>query len=110
MPSRSPPADGALGDSVLGCGRAFRLHARLGAGAYICGEETSLLESLEGRRGVVRSKPPLPALQGLFGKPTAVNNVISLCSVPWIMAKRRAGLRRLRHGSFARDAVHPAQR
>ena len=79
-------ADGALGDSVLGCGRAFRLHARLGAGAYICGEETSLLESLEGRRGVVRAKPPLPALQGLFGKPTAVNNVISLCSVPWIMA------------------------
>ena len=79
-------ADGALGDSVLGCGRAFRLHARLGAGAYICGEETSLLESLEGRRGVVRAKPPLPALQGLFGKPTAVNNVISLCSVPWIMS------------------------
>ena len=79
-------ADGALGDSVLGCGRAFRLHARLGAGAYICGEETSLLESLEGRRGVVRAKPPLPALQGLFGKPTVVNNVISLCSVPWIMA------------------------
>ncbi len=78
--------DGALGDSVLGSGKAFRLHARLGAGAYICGEETSLLESLEGRRGVVRAKPPLPALQGLFGKPTAVNNVISLCSVPWIMA------------------------
>ncbi len=78
--------DGALGDSVLGCGRAFRLQARLGAGAYICGEETSLLESLEGRRGVVRAKPPLPALQGLFGKPTVVNNVISLCSVPWIMA------------------------
>ncbi len=79
-------ADGALGDSVLGCGRAFHLHARLGAGAYICGEETALLESLEGRRGVVRAKPPLPALQGLFGKPTVVNNVISLCSVPWIMA------------------------
>ncbi len=79
-------ADGALGDSVLGCGRAFRLHARLGAGAYICGEETSLLESLEGKRGVVRAKPPLPALQGLFGKPTVVNNVISLCSVPWIMS------------------------
>ncbi len=79
-------ADGALGASVLGSGRAFRLHARLGAGAYICGEETSLLESLEGRRGVVRAKPPLPALQGLFGKPTVVNNVISLCSVPWIMA------------------------
>lgn len=79
-------ADGALGSSVLGCGRAFRLHARLGAGAYICGEETSLLESLEGRRGAVRAKPPLPALQGLFAKPTVVNNVISLCSVPWILA------------------------
>jgi formate dehydrogenase iron-sulfur subunit len=79
-------ADGALGASVLGSGKAFRLHARLGAGAYICGEETSLLESLEGRRGVVRAKPPLPALQGLFGKPTVVNNVISLCSVPWILA------------------------
>ena len=79
-------ADGALGNSVLGCGKAFRLHARLGAGAYICGEETSLLESLEGRRGVVRAKPPIPALKGLFGKPTVVNNVISLCSVPWILA------------------------
>jgi formate dehydrogenase iron-sulfur subunit len=77
---------GVLGPSVLGSGKAFVLHARLGAGAYICGEETSLLESLEGRRGVVRAKPPLPALQGLFGKPTVVNNVISLCSVPWILA------------------------
>ncbi len=79
-------ADGALGASVLGSGKPFRLHARLGAGAYICGEETSLLESLEGRRGVVRAKPPLPALKGLFGKPTVVNNVISLCSVPWILS------------------------
>ena len=78
-------ADGALGPSVLGCGRAFDLHVRMGAGAYICGEETSLLESVEGKRGVVRAKPPLPALQGLWGKPTAVNNVVSLCSVPWIM-------------------------
>ncbi len=79
-------ADGALGASVLGSGKPFRLHARLGAGAYICGEETSLLESLEGRRGVVRAKPPLPALKGLFGKPTVVNNVISLCSVPYILS------------------------
>ncbi len=79
-------ADGALGSSVLGSGKPFRLHARLGAGAYICGEETSLLESLEGRRGVVRAKPPLPALKGLFGKPTVVNNVISLCSVPYILS------------------------
>ena len=61
---------------VLGSGRAFDLEARLGAGAYICGEETSLLESLEGKRGLVRAKPPLPALQGLFGKPTVVNNVL----------------------------------
>ena len=59
---------------------------RLGAGAYICGEETSLLESLEGKRGIVRAKPPSPALHGLFGKPTIVNNVLSLASVPWIMA------------------------
>jgi len=78
---------GVLGASVLGSGRAFRLEARLGAGAYICGEETSLLESLEGKRGVVRAKPPLPALQGLFGKPTVVNNVISLATVPFILAQ-----------------------
>ena len=78
--------EGMLGDDVNGSGKAFRLHARLGAGAYICGEETSLLESLEGKRGVVRAKPPIPALKGLFGKPTVCNNVISLCSVPWILA------------------------
>lgn len=77
--------EGFLGSDVMGSGKPFRLHARLGAGAYICGEETSLLESLEGRRGVVRAKPPLPALKGLFGKPTVCNNVISLCSVPWIL-------------------------
>ncbi len=58
----------------------------MGAGAYICGEETSLLDSLEGKRGMVRAKPPLPAIQGLFGRPTVVNNVLSLASVPWIMA------------------------
>ena len=76
----------ALGPSVFGCGRAFTLEARLGAGAYICGEETSLLESLEGRRGVVRAKPPLPALEGLFGLPTVVNNVLSLATVPYVLA------------------------
>ena len=75
-----------LGASVLGSGKAFDLEVRLGAGAYICGEETSLLESLEGKRGIVRAKPPIPALQGLFAKPTIVNNVLSLASVPWIMA------------------------
>ena len=76
---------GLLGPSVLGSGRRFELEVRLGAGAYICGEETSLLESLEGKRGQVRAKPPLPALKGLFGKPTVVNNVISLAAVPWIL-------------------------
>ena len=79
-------AGGWLGADVAGSGCAFELEARLGAGAYICGEETSLLESLEGRRGQVRAKPPLPAIQGLFGKPTVINNVLSLASVPWIMA------------------------
>jgi formate dehydrogenase iron-sulfur subunit len=76
---------GLLGDDVLGCGHAFHLEVRLGAGAYICGEETALLESLEGRRGVVRAKPPIPAVQGLFGKPTIVNNVLSFAAVPWIL-------------------------
>ena len=71
----------------------FDVEIRVGAGAYICGEETSLLNSLEGRRGVVRAKPPLPALQGLFGRPTVVNNVISLASVPVIMAKGAAHYR-----------------
>jgi formate dehydrogenase iron-sulfur subunit len=75
-----------LGSSVMGSGRAFTLETRLGAGAYICGEETSLLDSLEGKRGMVRAKPPLPALKGLFGKPTVVNNVLSLATVPWILA------------------------
>ena len=77
---------GVLGASVLARGPAFEIELRIGAGAYICGEETALLESLEGRRGVVRAKPPLPALQGLFGKPTVVNNVLSLAAVPWILA------------------------
>lgn len=76
---------GYLGASVMGRGRPFSLETRLGAGAYICGEETSLLESLEGKRGMVRAKPPLPAIQGLFGKPTVVNNVVSFASVPWIL-------------------------
>jgi formate dehydrogenase iron-sulfur subunit len=77
---------GWLGDDVLGSGFTFRMHVRVGAGAYICGEETALLESLEGRRGVVRAKPPLPALVGLFGKPTVVNNVLTLGTVPAILA------------------------
>jgi len=67
-------------------GTAFSLEVRVGAGAYVCGEETSLLNSLEGKRGTVRAKPPLPALKGLFGKPTVVNNLLSLAAVPWILA------------------------
>jgi formate dehydrogenase iron-sulfur subunit len=75
-----------LGANVAGSGRRFELEVRLGAGAYICGEETSMLESLEGRRGEVRVRPPLPAIKGLFGQPTVVNNVVTLCSVTWILA------------------------
>ena len=78
-------AEGLLGGRVLGSAYAFDLEARLGAGAYICGEETSLLDSLEGKRGQVRAKPPLPAISGLFGKPTVINNVLSLASTPWIL-------------------------
>jgi formate dehydrogenase iron-sulfur subunit len=76
-----------LGVAVLGSNRIFDMEARLGAGAYICGEETSLLESLEGKRGQIRFKPPLPAIEGLFGKPTVVNNLISLATVPVILAE-----------------------
>ena len=80
-------AAGVLGASVLESGHAFDMEVRVGAGAYVCGEETSLLNSLEGKRGVVRAKPPLPALQGFMGKPTVVNNVISLASIPVIFEK-----------------------
>jgi len=77
---------GFLGPDVMDSGRTFELEVRKGAGAYICGEETSMLESLEGKRGMVRFKPPLPAIAGLFGKPTVINNVITLASVPIIFA------------------------
>ncbi|HEY0267622.1 MAG TPA: NADH-quinone oxidoreductase subunit NuoF [Methyloradius sp.] len=78
---------GYLGRNLLGSGRHFDLEVRRAAGAYVCGEETALLESLEGKRGLVRFKPPLPAIEGLFGKPTVVNNVISFATVPIIMDK-----------------------
>src|SRR5690606_1001802 len=78
---------GYLGRNILGSGKSFELEVRLGAGAYICGEETSMLESLEGKRGEVRVRPPLPAIKGLFGQPTVVNNVISLASVPVILER-----------------------
>jgi formate dehydrogenase iron-sulfur subunit len=78
---------GYLGQDILGSGKTFTLEVRKGAGSYVCGEETALLESLEGRRGIVRAKPPLPALVGLFGQPTLINNVITLASVPVILAR-----------------------
>ncbi len=81
---------GLLGASVAGSGFAFDMEIRSGAGAYVCGEETSLLNSLEGKRGVVRAKPPLPALEGFLGKPTVVNNVISLATIPVIFEKGAA--------------------
>ena len=77
---------GWLGSRILGSDHGFDLEIRVGAGAYICGEETAMLESLEGKRGVVRAKPPLPAIEGLFGKPTVVNNVLSLASVLVVLA------------------------
>ncbi len=80
-------ADGYLGENIRGSGKKFTLAVRLGAGAYICGEETSMLESLEGKRGEIRPRPPLPAVKGLFGQPTIVNNVMSLASVPIILQK-----------------------
>ena len=76
---------GFLGEDICGSGQTFHLEVRLGAGAYICGEETSLLESLEGKRGMVRYKPPLPAIEGLFGMPTAVNNVLTLGAVSTVL-------------------------
>ena len=79
---------GYLGANICGSKQAFDLEVRVGAGAYVCGEETSLLESLEGRRGLVRAKPPLPAHKGLFGKPTVINNVLSFAAIPFILAGR----------------------
>jgi formate dehydrogenase iron-sulfur subunit len=78
---------GVLGGDVLGSGRRFELELFIGAGSYICGEETAMLESLEGKRGQVRAKPPLPAIEGLFGEPTLIHNVVSLIAVPDILAE-----------------------
>ncbi len=80
-------AAGYLGADILGGGRGFELHVRKAAGSYVCGEETAMLESLEGKRGMVRAKPPLPAVHGLFGCPSIINNVITLASVPVILAR-----------------------
>jgi len=78
---------GWLGKGVLGSAHEFDVRTRIGGGSYVCGEETAMLESIEGKRGVVRSKPPLPAIQGLFGKPTVINNVLTLATVPAILAE-----------------------
>jgi len=80
-------AAGWLGANLLGSGKTFELSVVMGAGSYVCGEETALLESLEGRRGIVRAKPPIPALSGLYGQPTVINNVVTLATVPIIFAR-----------------------
>jgi formate dehydrogenase iron-sulfur subunit len=80
-------AAGMLGRAIMGSVHDFMLEVRMAAGSYVCGEETALLESLEGKRGIVRAKPPVPALVGLFGKPSVINNVITLASVPVILAQ-----------------------
>jgi formate dehydrogenase iron-sulfur subunit len=81
---------GFLGADILKSGKTFHLEVRKAAGAYVCGEETAMLESIEGKRGVVRAKPPIPALKGLFGQPTVINNVITFASVPIILARGAA--------------------
>ena len=88
---------GSVG-GVMGTDFAFRLHVRIGAGAYICGEETALMESIEGKRGIVRAKPPLPAIEGLWGKPTVINNVLTLAAIPTILADGAAAYSALGHG------------
>jgi formate dehydrogenase iron-sulfur subunit len=90
---RAARAAGYLGGNVGDGGFAFDIELRVGAGAYVCGEETAMLDSIEGKRGQVRAKPPLPAHEGLFGKPTVINNVISLASVPVILADGAAAYR-----------------
>jgi formate dehydrogenase iron-sulfur subunit len=87
---RVAEAGGFLGADVCGSGRALHLEVRMGAGSYVCGEETAMLESIEGKRGIVRAKPPLPAIEGLFGQPTVINNVITFSSVPIVMARGAA--------------------
>jgi len=78
---------GYLGDDVFGSGWRFHVHLKLGAGAFVCGEETALIASIEGKRGMPRTRPPYPAVSGLWGKPTNINNVETLASIPWIIAQ-----------------------
>ena len=91
--------NGFLGDNILGSGLQFNIEIRRGAGAYICGEETALFNSIEGYRGEPRNKPPFPTQSGLFRQPTAVNNVETLVNVPGIILERRRCLRQARHGT-----------
>jgi formate dehydrogenase iron-sulfur subunit len=90
--------NGWLGSDIKGSGFDFDIDLHLGAGSYVCGEETAMLESLEGKAGLIRYKPPLPAVEGLFGKPTVVNNVITLASVPEILARGSAAYAALGQG------------
>ena len=101
---------GYLGSNVAGSGKSFDLDVRMGAGAYICGEETALLESLEGKRGQIRFKPPLPAVQGLYGKPTVVNNVITLATVPIILDQGAEYYREFGIGQIPRHSNNPTRR
>jgi len=98
---------GYLGKNICGSDAAFKLEVRMGAGSYICGEETALLNSLEGKRGVVRAKPPLPAIEGLFGQPTVVNNVLTLASITSILAD--GGEEYARHGVDRSTGTLPIQ-
>ena len=84
-----------LGENILSSGFSFAIELRVGAGAYICGEETALFESIEGKRGFPRVKPPFPTTHGLFGKPTVINNVETLCNVPWIISQGAAEYRKI---------------
>src|SRR4029434_1800226 len=86
---------GAIGGNIFGSGLDFDIEMRLGARAYMCGEETALLESIEGKRGFPRIKPPFPTTHGLFGKPTVINNVETFCNVPLIIERSAAEYRKI---------------
>ena len=88
---------GLIGDNILGTDFSFRVHIRLGAGAFVCGEETALLNSIEGQRGMPRPRPPFPAVKGLWQKPTIVNNVETLACIPYIL---REGYEKFASGVF----------
>ena len=97
-------ARGWLGEGILGSLVSFDVEIRVGAGSYVCGEETAMLESIEGRRGMVRTKPPLPAIEGLFGTPTVINNVLTIASVPSILARGSSA-----YAALGTDASHGTQ-